>query len=171
MFTVSRGFVKDESGRCCRVSGGREGARRYLGAGSASHQAGGSGLGVVVAGRKVRQRSERHFRKICGRILFTSWIWWQRIKRNENASILRCFVVHCSVSQSCPTLCDRSTPGFPVLHHLLEFAKSHVHWVIDAIQPFYPLSPTSPPALNLLQHQSLFQWVGSSHQVAKGLEL
>ena len=130
---MSRGFVKDESGRYHQVSGGREGARRYLGAGSASHQAWGSGLGVVVAGRKVRQRYERHFGKICGRILFPSWIWWQRIKRNENASILKCFVVvHCSASKLCLTLCDCSTPGFPVLHHLLEFAKTHV---IESLMP------------------------------------
>ena len=51
-----------------------------------------------------------------------------------------------------------------------EFAQTHVHWVSDAIQPSYPLSPTSPPAFNLSQHQGLFQWVSSSHQVAKGLE-
>ena len=59
--------------------------------------------------------------------------------------------------------------SFPVLHHLLEFAQTHVHWVDDAIQPFHPLSPSSP-ALNLSQNQGLFQWVGSSHQVAKALE-
>ena len=52
-----------------------------------------------------------------------------------------------------------------------EFAQMHVHWVDDAIQPSHPLSPFSPPALNLSQHQDLFQWVGSSHQVAKVLEL
>ena len=60
--------------------------------------------------------------------------------------------------------------GFPVLHHLPEFAQTHVHWVSDAIQPFRPLSPPSL-ALNLSQHQGLFQWVSSSHQVAKVLEL
>ena len=60
-------------------------------------------------------------------------------------------------------------PSFPVLHHFLEFA--HVHWVGDAIQPSHPLLPTSPPALNLSQRQGLFQWVSSSHQVAKVLEL
>ena len=60
--------------------------------------------------------------------------------------------------------------GFPVLHHLLEFAQTHVHWVGDAIQPSHPLLLPSPPALNLSQHQSLFQWVSSLHQVAKGLE-
>ena len=56
---------------------------------------------------------------------------------------------------------DCSTPGFPVLHYLPEFAQTHVHWVDDAIQPSHPLSPPSPPALNLSQHQGLFQWVGS----------
>ena len=66
---------------------------------------------------------------------------------------------------------DYSTPGFPVLPYLQEFAQTHVHWVDDAIQLPHPLSPASPPALNLSQHQGLFQWVGSSHQVAKVLEL
>ena len=66
---------------------------------------------------------------------------------------------------------DCSTPGFPVHHQLLEFSQTHVHWVGDAIQPSYPLSSPSPPAFNLSQHQNLFQWVSSSHQVAKGLEL
>ena len=71
----------------------------------------------------------------------------------------------CSVAQSCSTLCDPmdcSTPGFPVLHCLLEFAQTHVHWVNDAIQLSYPLTPSSP-GLNLYQYQDLFQWVGSSH--------
>ena len=51
----------------------------------------------------------------------------------------------------------------PVLHYLPEFVQTHVHWVGDAIQPSHPLSPISPPALNLSQHQGLFQWVSSSH--------
>ena len=79
----------------------------------------------------------------------------------------------CSVAKSHLTLCgpmNCSTPGFPVLHHLLEFAQTHVHWVGDAIQPLHLLLPPSPPALNLFQHQGLFQWVGSSHQVTKVLE-
>ena len=63
-----------------------------------------------------------------------------------------------------------SMPGFPVLHYLLEFAQTQVHWVSDAIQLSYPLSPPSPPAFNLSQHQGLFQWISSSHQVAKVLE-
>ena len=63
-----------------------------------------------------------------------------------------------------------STPGFPVLHHLLEFVQTDVHWVGDAIQPSHPLLPPSPPAFNFSQHQDLFQWVSSSHQVASVLE-
>ena len=65
---------------------------------------------------------------------------------------------------------DCSTPGFPVHHHLPELPQTHVHWVSDAIQPSHPLSSPSP-AFNLSQHQCLFQWVSSSHQVAKVLEL
>ena len=78
-----------------------------------------------------------------------------------------------SVAQSCPTLCDpmnRSTPGLPVHHHLPEFTQTHVHRVSDAIQPSHPLSSPSPPVPNPSQHQSLFQWVNSSHQAAKVLE-
>ena len=77
----------------------------------------------------------------------------------------------CSVPQSCPTLCDPmdcSMPGFSVHHQLPEIAQTHVHWVGDAIQS-HPLSSPSPLAFNLSQHQGLFQWVSSSHQVAKGL--
>ena len=60
--------------------------------------------------------------------------------------------------------------GFPVHHQLLKLAQTHIHRVSDAIQPSYPLSSPSPPALNLFQHQGLFQWVSSLHQVAKVLE-
>ena len=75
-----------------------------------------------------------------------------------------------SVAQSCPTLCDAiecSMPGLPVHHQLPEFTKTHVHWVGDVIQPTHPLPSPSPPTFNLSQHQGLFQWVSSSHQVAK----
>ena len=65
---------------------------------------------------------------------------------------------------------DCSTPGFPVLHHLPEFAQTHVHQVGDVIQPSHPLLSRSPPAFNLSQHQGLFQGVSSSYQVAKVLE-
>ena len=66
---------------------------------------------------------------------------------------------------------DSSTPGYPVFHYLLEFAQTHIHWVDGALQPTYPLLPSSSPALNLSQHQSLFPCVDSSYQVAKVLEL
>ena len=75
-----------------------------------------------------------------------------------------------SVTQPCLTLCDpinHSTPGLPVHHQRMEFTQTHVHWVGDAIQPSHPLSSPSPLVLNLSQHQSLSQWVGFSHQVAK----
>jgi len=78
-----------------------------------------------------------------------------------------------SVSQSCPTLCDptnHSTPGLPVHHQFPESTQTHVHWVIDAIQPSHPLSSAPPSASNPSQHHGLFQWVNSSHEVAKILE-
>ena len=78
-----------------------------------------------------------------------------------------------SVTQLCPPLCypmNRSTPGLPVHHQLPEFTQTHVDWVGDAIQPSHPLSSPSPPAPNPSQHQGLFQWVNSSHEVAKVLE-
>ena len=78
-----------------------------------------------------------------------------------------------SVTQSCPTLCDPmncSTSGLLVHHQLPEFTQTHVHRVSDLIQPSHPLSSPSPPAPNPSQHQGLFQWVNSSHEVAKVLE-
>ena len=78
-----------------------------------------------------------------------------------------------SVTQLCLTLCnlrDCSTPALPVHHQLPEFTQTHVHRVGDAIQLSHPLSPTLPPAFNLCQHQGLFKWVSSSHQVASVLE-
>ena len=79
-----------------------------------------------------------------------------------------------SVTQSCSTLCNsmnHGTPDLPVHHQLLESTQTHVHRVSDAIQPSHPLSSPSPPALNLSQHQGLFKWSISSHQVARVLEL
>ena len=78
-----------------------------------------------------------------------------------------------TVTQLCPSLCDPtdwSTPGLPVHHQLPEFTQTHVHWVSDDIQPSHPLSSPSPTTFNLSQHQGLFRWVSSSHQVAKVLE-
>ena len=78
-----------------------------------------------------------------------------------------------SVAQSCLTLCDpmnHSMPGLPVDHQLPGFTQTRACRVGDAIQPSHPLSSPSPPAHNPSQHQSLFQWVNSSHEVAKVLE-
>ena len=96
-------------------------------------------------------------------------------------SLSHCIQIHVhhshqfsSVTQSCLIFCspmDCSMPGFPVHHRLLEPTQTHAHPVGDAIQPAYSLSSSSPPAFSLSQYQSLFQWVSSSHQVAKVLEL
>ena len=77
-----------------------------------------------------------------------------------------------SVAQSCLTLRVHGLQhaGLPVHHQLLAFTQTHVHWVSDAIQPSHPLSSTSPPALDLSQHQCLFKWVSSLQQVANVLE-
>ena len=91
----------------------------------------------------------------------------------ENDKCLFSSVQFSSVAQSCPTLCgpmNHSTSGLPVYHQLPEFTQTHVHRVRDAIQLSHPLSSPSPPAPNPSQHQGLFQWVNSSHEVAKVLE-
>ena len=102
-------------------------------------------------------------------------VWWVLIK-----VLSQCFsdcrfssVQFSSVAQSCLTLCDpmnHSTLGLPVHHQLLEFTQICIHRVSDAIQPSHPRSFSSSPAPNPSQHQSLFQWVNSSHEVAKVLE-
>ena len=100
---------------------------------------------------------------------FQSWICHSHAHSSAWLSFLE--GMHSSV-QSCLTLCDpvnRSTPGLPIHHQLREFTQTHVHRVSDAIQPSHPLSSPSPPAPNPSQHQSLFQWVNSSHEVAKHL--
>ena len=84
-----------------------------------------------------------------------------------------CSVQFSSVAQSCLTLCDPmncSTPGLAVHHQLPEFTQTHVHRVGDALQPSHLLSSPFRPAPNPSQHQSLFQWVNFSHEVAKVLE-
>ena len=94
----------------------------------------------------------------------------RRFLQTSNGSKL---IKFSSVAQSHPTLCDpmnHSTTGLPVHHQLLESTQTHVSRVDDAIQPSHLLSSPSPPALNLSQHQGLFQWVRSLHQVAKVLE-
>ena len=99
---------------------------------------------------------------------------WARRLSSVNFSLLSevwtfSSVQFSSVIQSCPTLCDRmnySKPGLPVHHQLSEFTQTHAHWVGDAIQPSHPLSSPSPPTPNPSQHQGLFQWVNSLHEVA-----
>ena len=99
--------------------------------------------------------------------------WKEGSRRRGHRSI--CLSVQLSsVAQSCPALCNpmnHSTPGLPVQHKLPEFIQTHAHRVSDAIQPSHPLSSPSPPAPTPSQHQGLFQWVNSSHEVAKVLEL
>ena len=98
---------------------------------------------------------------LAGRFLTTSTTW---------ANTLFQFS---SVAQSCATLrdlMDHSTSGLLVHHQLPESTQTHLHWVSDAIQTSHPLLSPSPPAFNLSQHQGLFKWVSSSHQVAKVLE-
>ena len=101
----------------------------------------------------------------------------QRMARDMGCLFLPSSIQHqhqfSSVAQLCPTLCNPmncSMPGHPVHHQLLEFIHTHVHRVSDAIQPSHPLSSPSPPAPNPSQHQSLFQGVNPSHEVAKVLE-
>ena len=88
---------------------------------------------------------------------------------NNKLNGYRYSVQFSSVAQLYQTVCDRSTPGLLVHRQLPESTQTHVHWVSDAIQPSHPLSSPSP-ALSLSEHQGLFQWVSSSHQVAKVLE-
>ena len=102
-----------------------------------------------------------YFWKVC-QLEVTSWCQRTSFLRNVQFSL---------VTQSRPTLGDCSTPGFPFLHLLPELAQTHVCWVCDAIQPSHPLLFPCPPALNLSQHQGLFQWVGSLHQVDKVSEV
>ena len=87
------------------------------------------------------------------------------LRRSHNSVQFRCLVVSSSLWSM-----DCNTPGLPVHHQLPEFTQTHVHWVGDAIQPSHPLLSPSPPAFNLSEHQGLFKWVSSSHQVAKVLE-
>ena len=135
---------------------------------------------------RVEKHRQRHWGIRCGQV--KQPMWWGRdaewVKRSGvgNAKValgrvqsrhMADSVQFSSVSQSCLTLCDpmnHSTPGFSVHHQLPEFTQTHVDWVSDAIQTSHPLLSTSPPALNLSQHQGLFKWVNSLHQVAKVLE-
>ena len=117
---------------------------------------------------EIRENDSDHIIPLWG----IEWRWvYQIIPSSKEWHHSSCCC--CLVTQSCPTLCDPvdgSMPGFPVLYYLPRFAQTHVHWVDDAIQQFL-LSPPSFLNLNLSQHQGLFQWVSSSNQVVKVLEL
>ena len=99
----------------------------------------------------------------------TVCVFWGYLSLLTNSGFILADVWYtpcCSVAQSCATLCDPmdcSTPGFPVLHHLPQFAQTHVHGVGDIIQPSHPLSSPSLVTFNLSQHEGLFQWVSSLH--------
>ena len=100
-----------------------------------------------------------------------SWIvflveWVSGLELVKNVTRYNFVLCCCLVPQWCAALCDPMncrTPGFSVLHHLPELAQTHVHRVSDTIQPSHPLSPPSSPVLNLSQHQSFSQWIGSLH--------
>ena len=150
-------------------------------------------VGIWTIGRLCPENFELKFRQILvtgtsewwpeqGEMFFVirqkRWVGWGAEKGKSwrekySWGIYSVSVQFSSVAQSCPTLCDPmdcSTPGLSVHHQLLEFTQTHVHWVGDAIQASNPLSYPSPPTFNLSQHQGLFKWVSSSHQVAKVLE-
>ena len=102
-----------------------------------------------------------------------SWEICVQVKKQHLELDMEQLVQFSSVAQLCPTLCDPmdcSTPGLRVHHHLPEFTQTHVHWVKDATQPSHPLSSPSPPTFSLSQHQGLFKWVCSLHQVVRVLE-
>ena len=110
---------------------------------------------------------KRTYRCICFKLIY----FWVHLPSYRSLHLI--CIQFSSVVQLCPTLCNpmnRSMPGLPVHHQLPKFTQTHAHRVSDAIQPSHPLSSPSPPAANLPQHQGLFQWVNSLHEVAKVLE-
>ena len=130
-----------------------------------------------------RMPPESSFSTDATRVLWmsTHYVWDYLLNANipfktlgsEKAESFYTSVQFSSVAQLWPTLCDPrdcSTLGLPVHCQFPEFIQIHVHWVSDAIQPSHPLSSPSSHTCSLSQHQGLFQWVSSSHQVAKVLE-
>ena len=112
--------------------------------------------------------------KFYSMLLFSEILWIIYNNLLKITCLLQKKVQFSSIAQSCLTLCDPrkcSMSGFAVYHQFPELIQTHVHQVGDAIQPSHPLSSTSPPAFSLSQHQGLFKWVNSLHQVAKVLEL
>ena len=106
----------------------------------------------------------------------TGWLSWFRFfvflfyisyYKNMITHLQETWKIQNKVTWGLCDLMDCSTPGFHVHHHLWELTQTHVHWVNDAIQPSHPLSSPSLPTFSLSQHQGLFQWVNSSHHLAK----
>ena len=133
---------------------------------------------VYVSGKNKNTNLKRYIQPNSSTI-YNSWDTKTTQIPNQEMTGLRCElykndVIFSSVAQSCLILCDpmnRSTPGLPVHYQLPEFTQTHMHRVGDAIHPSHPLSSPSPPAPNPSQHQGLFHWVNSSHEVAKVSEL
>ena len=121
---------------------------------------------MVSVGHGFSLRIINYLKRSCGWVVL-------RLETIKGQMTHLCCCCCCLVLKPSPTLCypmDCSTLGFPVLHCLLEFAETHVHWVSDAIQSFHPLSPPSCFDFSISQHQRLFKWVSFLHQVAKVLE-
>ena len=128
-------------------------------------------MGTEIAPEEIKRLSQSKTMPSCEMCLV------MRVKFSAVRTIshrnLKCSVHFSSVAQSCLTLCDPINcimPGLSVHHQLLEFTQTHVHQVSDVIRPSHPLSSPSPLAPNPSQQQGLFQWVNSSHEVAKVLE-
>ena len=140
-----------------------------------------AGLVVLVAGRDAFAERHNHYSserevRTASQVVI---LWGPHASESTGKRASLCWlqwlilIQFRSVAQSCLTLCDPmnpSRPGLPVHHQLPEFTQTHVRRVSEAIQPSHPLSSPSPPAPNPSRHQSLFQWVNSSHEVAKVLE-
>ena len=139
-------------------------------------------LSVVAHHHRGRRVNREDWREMDGiwQMWFENTVWLSPFPLHLKLSCVCVCGFVCTVAQTISsvaqlslTLCDAtdcSTPGLLVHHQLPEFTQTHVNWVSDAIQPSHPLSSHSPPAPNPCQHQGLFKWVSSSHQVAKVLE-
>ena len=135
-------------------------------------------VGNLISGSSAFSKSSLNIWKLSVHILLKPVLedfehYFASVWDECNCVVVWTFFQFSSVAQLCPTLCDFmdcSTPGLPVHHQPPELTQTHVHWVSDAIQPSHLLLSPSSPTFNLSQHQGLFYWVSSSHQVAKVME-